>query len=254
MKFVLVLAAALGLHAQGGLDFPRVGEILDTAGSVRELRGLAGAFTLGPSKYDGAISIGCNGRFCLAKTAEHIVSQSSTEAAPAGPAIFGFEGDRALIYFPESRRFARWDDSGLEMLDWNVDGEVLAVRPRGDDADIVVRRGGEVWISEIGGHVRGSLPWDTVAALLLPSGVVYAGSDTVVVSTAGVVRSLTVAAQKDAAERLRGEAMSRAREQADTPMLLYELDANHAVARADRHLFLIAVDRGEIFELPGGDQ
>jgi hypothetical protein len=247
VKLALLAALALSLCAQDALDFPRAGEIVDAAGSVRELRGLAGAFTLGPAKYQGVISIGCNGRTCLAKTADQVLWRSGVSGAPSGPAIFGFEGERALIYFPETRQFARWSDSGSQMLDWAVDGEVLAVRPRGESADLVVRRNGAVWVVEVGGEVRDGLPSDTIAALLLPSGIVYATSDTVVVSVAGVVRSLTVAVQEER------KYMNRARKQADTTLVLYELDPTHVVAQAGNRLFLIAIDRGEIFELPAGE-
>ena len=82
---------------------------------------------------------------------------------------------------------------------------MLALRPRGDDADIVVRRDSEVWISSVAGELRRALPVETIAALLLPGGVVYATSNAVVVDDRKQIDVQGVEA-------------------------LYELDATHAVA------------------------
>ena len=78
--------------------------------------------------------------------------------APPGPAIFGLNGDNAIVFFSEPRVFARWHDDTLELLDWTVEGDVLSVRLDAGDVDIAVRRDGEISVVHPDGSLIDSIP------------------------------------------------------------------------------------------------
>jgi hypothetical protein len=72
--------------------------------------------------------------------------------------------------------FARWRNNALEPLDWVVDGEVLSIQPSGKEAEIAVRRDGQVWIVDPDGSVVDSIAEATGPVLLLAEGVMFATS------------------------------------------------------------------------------
>lgn len=140
-----------------------------SGGSAIPVFGVAGSATLGDAQLTGVVSSGCVG-FCLFKTASSIVSASGSVNAPAGPALFSFAADSALVYFPHSRTLARFTAGHLDPIAFNIAGEILAIGP----AAFVVRRPGGVWIVNSTGQPLDSLPRDVTAALLLDSGLLYA--------------------------------------------------------------------------------
>jgi hypothetical protein len=176
----IVLSASLAL-AQSGIEVPDIGAIVDSSGALRQVQGVAGSFRLGPPGVTDVLAAACSERLCLAKTDSKILSPTGETDAPQGPAIFGLNGDTAIVFFPESRVFARWNNDVLEPLDWVVEGEVLSVRLQ----DIAVRRDGQVWIIHPDGSVVDSIPEASGPVLLLPKGVLFATQDEIVLRQDG---------------------------------------------------------------------
>ncbi len=178
--FCAVGASAVYACAQSGIEVPAVGAIVDSSGALRQVQGVAGSFLLGPASMSGVLSAACSERMCLAKTDSKILSASGETDAPPGPAIFGLAGNDAIAYFPEPRTFARWHDDTVDPLDWAVDGEVLSIRLNGRDAEIAVRRDGQVWIVHPDGSVVDSIADAAGPVLLLPDGAVFTTSNELV--------------------------------------------------------------------------
>jgi len=145
------------------------------------VQGVAGSFLLGPASMSGALSAACSEQLCLAKTDSKIISATGGIDAPPGPAIFGFRGAEAIIFFPEVHTFARWQNDILETLDRVVDGVVLSISA----TEIAVRNDGEVSIVHVDGSVVNSIPDASGPVLLLPKGVVFATKDEVVLRQDG---------------------------------------------------------------------
>jgi hypothetical protein len=167
---------AICAWSQSGIEVPSAGAIVDLSGSLRPVQGVAGSFVLGPGTVSGVLSAACAERLCLAKTDSKILSATGGIDAPVGPAIFGADGDGAIVFFPEPRTFARWHDNLLDPLDWTVDGEILSLRA----TEIAVRRDGRVWIVHPDGSVVDWIADTSGPVLLLQEGVLFATSDELV--------------------------------------------------------------------------
>jgi hypothetical protein len=154
--------------------------MVDPSGSLRLVQGVAGNFSIGPEIVPGVQSAACSERLCLAKTDSKIVSAAGQIDAPPGPAIFGVDGDQAVVFFPAQRTFARWRDNTLDPLDWTVVGDVLSIRVRGDETDIAVRRDGSVWIVHPDDSVVDWIVDTSGPVLLLNEGVLFATPDELV--------------------------------------------------------------------------
>jgi hypothetical protein len=137
---------------------------------------VAGSFLLGPASMVGVLSAACSEQLCLVKTDSKIVSTTGEADAPPGPAIFGLRSEDPIVFFPEPRMFARWHNNALEPLDWVVEGEVLSIQPSGREAEIAVRRDGQVWIVDSDGSVVDSIAEATGPVLLLAEGVMFGTS------------------------------------------------------------------------------
>jgi len=107
MKRILPVFIAVCAWSQSGIEVPSVGMIVDAAGNLRTVQGVAGNFLLGPAMASGVLSAACSEQLCLAKTNSKILSATGEVDAPPGPAVFGLHGETAVIFFPESRAFAR---------------------------------------------------------------------------------------------------------------------------------------------------
>ena len=180
MTRTLPLFWAVCAWAQSGIEVPAVGAMVDPSGALRPVEGVAGSFLLGPAMFSGVLSAASSERLCLAKTDSKIVSAAGQADAPPGPAIFGVDGDQAVVFFPEPQVFARWHDDTLDPLDWAVAGEVLSIRLRGGDAQIAVRRDQDIWIVRPDGAV---VDWISDAAgpvLLLAEGILFATGNEIV--------------------------------------------------------------------------
>ncbi len=181
MKILTIFAICTGAWAQNGIDRPQLGKMTDASGAVRTVYGIAASATLGDAEMTGVLSLACSKTFCLAKTDAGIVSASGGVDAPAGPALFAFDGDAAFLWFPISRQLARWQNGGLTSIDASVDGEVLSIRASAGSVEFAVRRRNGEWIVKPDGSVVDSLPRSTGPVMLISGGVVYATRDEIVI-------------------------------------------------------------------------
>jgi hypothetical protein len=161
---------------QSGIEVPSIGVIVDSSGALRQVQGVAGSFLLGPAGPPGVISAACSEQLCLVKTDSKILSATGEIDAPPGPVVFGFSGDIGIVFFPEPRTFARWHADTLDLLDWTLDGEVLSL----SGTEIAVQKDGEVSIVHPDGSIVDSMPDASGPVLLLPTGVVFATKDEIV--------------------------------------------------------------------------
>jgi hypothetical protein len=170
-RIVIALLGAASAFAQ--IQQPTIGTMLLRDGRAVPLFGIAGSVTRGDESATSVLSMGCSRVGCLLKTDSAIVSSSGLAEAPAGHAIFSFDGDHAQVFFPEVRQLARWQNDTLTLVDFDVAGEILSIR---DDA-FAVRRESGVWIVNSGDHAMQALPRGTRAVLLLTNGVLFATRD-----------------------------------------------------------------------------
>lgn len=184
MKYILHFCFALGAIAQGGLDVPQVGLMVDHSGSLRAVHGLGQTYLAGSAIRTGVLSASCGARMCLSKTAGTLfVSTDPEEAgipAPDGPVLFSIHGDSALLYFPASRRFGRLESGQFALLPWSIDGDVLAIRETRDGVTVVVRRGDGIRIAGLDGSLGAALPVNAAAVMFIHAGLVYTVPDRVI--------------------------------------------------------------------------
>lgn len=133
---VFMWTACLGFAvAQSRMAEPRAGFILDTAGTLRPLLGVAGAFVPGEPALSGVLKFAHSGRGGFAKTETALVILDSSGAAiltvdaPLGPALFAFGADQqpALVFYPQSGELFRIGAEGLEKTDLQLDGDIIAI-------------------------------------------------------------------------------------------------------------------------------
>jgi hypothetical protein len=180
MKRTLPLFWAICAWAQSGIEVPAIGALVDPSGALRPVEGVAGSFLLGPATMSGVLSAACSERLCLAKTDSKILSATGEADGPPGPVIFGIGGSAAIVFFPQTRTFVRWQNDSLDPLDWAVDGEVLSIRLRGPDGEIALRRDGNVWIVRPDGAVVDWIAATTGPVLLLADGVLLATGNEII--------------------------------------------------------------------------
>ncbi|HVO98492.1 MAG TPA: hypothetical protein VMT15_10520 [Bryobacteraceae bacterium] len=184
MKKVVLFTTCICAWAQSGWNRPQIGQMLDGQGSVRTVYGIASSVSLGDAEMGGVLSYGCSKTLCLWKTATSVVSPAGTADAPEGPAMFAFDGAGAFVWFPPSRRLARWENDSLTYIDINIEGEVLSIGVKSGAVFFAVRRRGAVWIVNQDGSVAGALGRGTGAVMLVPGGVVYVERGEAVVGNA----------------------------------------------------------------------
>jgi hypothetical protein len=178
MKILIAFAISTCGWAQ---TRPQLGKMLDPNGAVRKVYGIASSVTVGDAEMTGVLSSGCSNTFCLAKTATSIVSASGNADAPDGPALFAFDGDAAVVWFPQSRQLARWANGALNVADTTIDGEVLSIGVNAGAVQLAVRRRSGVWIVNQDGSVVDSLPRSTGPVMLIPGGAIYATNSELVI-------------------------------------------------------------------------
>jgi hypothetical protein len=181
MKILTTFAICACAWGQSGIDRPQLGKMLDASGAVRTVYGIVASVTLGDPEQTGVVSQACSKTFCLAKTETAVVSASGSADAPAGPALFAFDGDAAFVWFPRSRQLAQWQNGVLALIDSTVDGEVLSMRACAGSVEFAVRRESGEWIVKLDGSVVDSLPRSTGPVMLIPGGVVYATREEIVI-------------------------------------------------------------------------
>lgn len=165
------------------VDRPWIGKMLDASGAVRAVYGIAASVTPGETEAVGVLSSGCSKTFCLMKTEAGILSPLGSVDAPAGPALFAFEGDAAYIWFSRSRELAKWHEGALDFVPVatsNLEGEVVSIGvTEGAVLFAVKRLRRDLWIVNLDGSAAGSLARATMA-MLIPGGAVYATRDEIV--------------------------------------------------------------------------
>ena len=226
MKRVLPMLVAVCAWSQSGIEIPAIGAVADASGALRSVQGVAGSFLLGPAVASGVLSAACSEQLCLAKTGSKILSATGEADAPPGPAVFGFDGDGAVVYFPETRGLARWRENTLLPLDQLAvehvvdqgDDEVLSIRVTEGNIELALRRD---WAAQTSGPV-----------LLLPQGVLFATEEQLILR------------QPDGSE-LRFELAG-----AET---LASMGPHYAAIRAGDLIFALRLDPGreQLFLLPG---
>jgi hypothetical protein len=218
MKRFLPLFVAVCAQAQSGIDVPAPGVIVDSSGSLRAVEGVAGSFLLGPAVASGVLSAACSEQLCLAKTASKILSATGEADAPPGPAIFGWDGDSAVVYFPQSQTLERWRQDALQPLDQPIEDEVLSIRVRDENIQLALRRD---WSAQTSGPV-----------LFLPQDVLLATDDQLILRHPD------------------GSEMHFDLAGAET---ISSMGAHYAAIRAGEFTFLLRLDPGreQLFQLPG---
>jgi hypothetical protein len=184
----LFWSLSLAAFAQSGLNAPTAGLMVDHSGALRTVTGIAQSFLAGDALRTGVLSAACGRSWCVVKTATSLLATPNADdpatPAPAGPALFSLRKQSALAYFPVVHQFARFENSQLHLLDWSVDGEVLALRSTREGPQFAVRRSDAAWIVALDGSIQDSLPAGTVAVLLVDGATVYSLADTVVLRRA----------------------------------------------------------------------
>lgn len=177
MRIAIAMIFGAYASAQSGLDRPTLGMMLDANGATRPVYGVAGSVTLGDVVATDVLSTACSQQLCLTKTDSSIISLTQSIDAPPGPAVFALDGDAAFVYFPQSNQLARWHDGQLDLLDFDVDGEILSLRAVEGTLEFAVRRRTGVSIVRDGNTVVDSLPRATKLVMLLKSGVLFSAED-----------------------------------------------------------------------------
>jgi hypothetical protein len=183
-RLFLVLATGFAALAQSGLDVPQAGLMVDHSGALRAVTGIAQSFIAGGVVRMGVLSAACGQSLCLAKTDTALFNARNADDAgistPAGPALFAIRSQSALLYFPAVHQFGRYKDGQMHVLDWSVEGEVLALRAAPNGPRFAVRRPDGVWLVALDGSIDSALPAGTVAVLLLDGVTIYSLPDTLV--------------------------------------------------------------------------
>jgi hypothetical protein len=179
MKILAAFAICTCAWAQG-IDRPQIGKMLDANGGIRPVYGIAASVSVGDVELPGVLSSGCSRKFCLAKTQTGLVSATRSVPAPAGKALFAFEGDAAWVWFVESRRLLEYSGGGMSACA-GCDGEVLSIGAQAGVVEFAVRRRNGVWIVRGDGTVLDSLPLATGPVMLIPGGAVYATASEIVI-------------------------------------------------------------------------
>jgi hypothetical protein len=186
MKILISFTVCACGWAQSGVERPQIGRMLDANGAVRTVYGIASSVTLGAAEITDVLSSGCSNALCLAKTDAGIVSASGIAPAPAGPALFAFDGATAWVWFRESRTLSCVAQNPLHDcrgsiaagFQWNPDShggdEVLSIGANSGSVQFAVRRLTGIWIVNQDASVAGALPRHAGAVMLIPGGAVYA--------------------------------------------------------------------------------
>lgn len=174
-----LLACAAFASAQGALQAPFLGQMIDRQGVLRPVDGVSGNFVLGNPTVAGRVfSSACSRTLCLAKTEGTIVSSSGETPAPPGGAIFALDNTGATVYFPLTHEFFRWQNGALSSLNLRVEGTVLSMALSSTGLLVAVERSGAIWIiSASTGAIVDALPSAASSVLLLPSLTVYSTGD-----------------------------------------------------------------------------
>jgi hypothetical protein len=133
---LLCLCAAAAAQAQSGIGVPRSGCVLDGAGRLGPVFGIAGAFVPGSAVQSGVISAACSERVSFVKTEHQLevrdagLQVTARWPAPAGPAQFALvqNGSGAFVYYPSAHALVRVDGKQPPVtIEDGLSGDVLAI-------------------------------------------------------------------------------------------------------------------------------
>ncbi len=161
---------ALAATTFAQIQQPQLGVMLAADHSARPVYGVTSSVTIGDPAATGVLSIGCSKLLCLMKTESSILSPTGVAAAPSGPALFSFDGNSGLIYFPATHQLMRWNTDQLTPVELELAGEILAV----GKTTFAIRNAAGTWIVAPDNTILQSLRGATGPVLLLDSGVLFA--------------------------------------------------------------------------------
>jgi hypothetical protein len=207
MKSLYILAAATATLAAGVLE-PRPGLIAGAAGSVREIRGVAGSFVSRQVLDSGALAAASSGALSVVKLENELrVDNEAAFDAPSGIARIGFslDGRTAFAFFPGDGSFASITASGsltLPLDTGTLGGGVVALAAATSDAlDLYVTRDDGLHavrarLNDGGIESDMALGFTTQAVIALPRGVLVYGKDAslIILDGDGAERTLEIEA------------------------------------------------------------
>jgi hypothetical protein len=217
--------------AQGTIDQPRMGVMVDGFARARPVFGVSASVTLGDPAASGVVAVACSDSWCILKTRDAIVAGGVSAKAAPGPGLLAIDAATALVYFPRFHMLARWHDGILEPVAMNVTGTIVGLRSIAGVAQFAVRRNGVTWIVDADNQAIDSIPSASGPLILLPGATIYTDGDDVVLRRAdrSEVRFPVPGAQSFAA-----------------------MAASYVQIRAGQASYALRIDPGHerIFELP----
>lgn len=203
-KYIFTFIAMLGTAAwaQPTIAPPQIGFMLDSAGALRPVSGVAGNFVLGDPIAKTVLSAAFSGSAGWMKTDSSLAvfdatgHAIATTHAPKGPALFAFSstGQPALAYLIGSSELVAW--SGEKFIAVPLDSTALAADavvsiglPDSDHVAMIIERQNALWYVHVvlaTGQIdsQTALPNITAPALIVAGfGIVSADANGIVLST-----------------------------------------------------------------------
>jgi hypothetical protein len=148
MRLIILIAlAAVGAAQELGL--PRVGCLVDDAGSLRPVFGLAGNFLIGGPERANVLSAACSGSLTAIQTDSGLEVNGRSWEGPQGRAVFALAGRDVVAWLPDTAELVA---PGGRRVAYDLQGEVLALSATSHrHATAVVRRGDSLWLCELRG-------------------------------------------------------------------------------------------------------
>jgi hypothetical protein len=183
MKFTMLLTCGVA-WAQGTIDPPRMGVMVDGFAHARPVFGVSASVSLGEAFAGAVVASSCSDSWCIFKTRDAIGAGGVLTKAPPGPALLAIDGATALMYFPLFHMLARWRDGTLEPVAMNVTGTIVGLRSNAGLAQFAVRRNAVTWIVDADNQAIDSIPSASGPVILLPGATIYTDGDDVVLRRA----------------------------------------------------------------------
>ena len=97
---------------------PRLGYVVDPAGHLRPVDGVAGAFSVGAPAEPCVISAAYSGTTLVVKKKSELLLNGESFPAPSGPATIAFHpnGDLSELYLPEEGELWTWRNGAFEKV------------------------------------------------------------------------------------------------------------------------------------------
>lgn len=202
-KYTFTLLAIFGAAAWGqpAISPPQIGFMLDSAGALRPVSGVAGNFLVGDPIAKDVLSAAYSGSAGWMKTASSVgvfdlqgQAIASTHA-PKGPALFAFSsaGQPALAYLISSSTLLQW--TGGKFVAVPLDSTALAADavisiglPESDHAGLLIERQNALWDVRVV-LATGQVDSQTALAGITAPALIVAGFGIVFTDANGIVIS-----------------------------------------------------------------